>query len=350
MHGLGEPVGSEGGADLSTQGRGRVLGVSLVLVLLLCVFAAAGLTTGYVGVPFAEVLASLFAPTESPVALIVREIRLPRILLALAVGASLGLAGAVLQGFLRNPLAEPGVIGVSASGGLGAVVALYFGFAGVSPLALPGAAMAGALASTTVIYLVAAREASTVTLILVGVAISSFSVALTSLALNMAPNPFATSEIVIWLLGSVRDRSFTDVYFAAPFMAVGWLLLLSVSRALDALTLGEDTARSLGVDMLSLRVRVIAGVSLAVGAAVAVSGTIGFVGLVVPHLLRPFVGHQPGTLLVPSALGGAVLLAAADLVVRLVPTDTELMLGVVTSLLGAPFFLYLVVRSGRSLT
>jgi iron complex transport system permease protein len=343
-------VRTNDGADLPVQERARVLAVSLVLLLLLCVFAGAGLTIGYVGVPFGEVLASLFAPADSPVALIVREIRLPRVLLALAVGASLGLAGAVLQGFLRNPLAEPGVIGVSASGGLGAVVALYFGFAAVSPLALPGAAMVGALASTIVIYLVAARDASTVTLILVGVAISSFSVALTSLALNMAPNPFATSEIVIWLLGSVRDRSFTDVNFAAPFMVVGWLLLLSVSRALDALTLGEDTARSLGVGMLSLRVRVIAGVSLAVGAAVAVSGTIGFVGLVVPHLLRPFLGHQPGILLVPSALGGAVLLAGADLVVRVVPTDSELMLGVVTSLLGAPFFLYLVVKTRRSLT
>jgi iron complex transport system permease protein len=157
------------------------------------------------------------------------------------------------------------------------------------------------------------------------------------------------SEMVLWLLGSVRDRSLGDVGLAVPFVAAGAVLLVASGQALDALALGEDTAQSLGISLKATRRRVIFGTALAVGTAVAVSGTIGFVGLVVPHVIRPLVGHAPGRALLPSAVAGACLLLAADIVVRLLPTAAELMLGVVTALIGAPFFLYLIVKTRRSL-
>ena len=336
-------------AARAAQDQRRFVVVNLVLGIAVLVLGAGALVIGYVHLPASEVFASLAGAGDAKIALIVHEIRLPRAILGILVGASLGLSGAALQGLLRNPLAEPGLIGVSASGGLGAVIALYFGLAAAFPLALPMCAMGGALVSTTLLYVVASRDASTLTLILVGVAISGLAVALTSLALNLSPNAFAQSEMVMWLLGSLKDRSFDDVSFAAPFTVLGWFLLLSVGRSLDALSLGEDTGRSLGVSLTWLRARVIGGVTLAVGSAVAVSGTIGFVGLVVPHLIRPFVGYQPGQLLLPSALAGAVLLLAADIAVRLVSGESELMLGVVTSLIGAPFFLHLILKTRRTL-
>ncbi|MGB8275517.1 MAG: iron ABC transporter permease [Alphaproteobacteria bacterium] len=336
-------------ADAAARDAKARFAVTAALCAALAVLALAGLAIGYVRLPVAQVLGALVAPSDDVTATIVRAIRLPRVLLGIFIGASLGASGAALQGLLRNPLAEPGIIGVSASGGLGAVIALYFGFAAASPLALPGSAMAGALVSMLVLYAVASRDAGTLTLILAGVAISSFAVALTSLAMNLAPNPYAVSEMVTWLLGSIKDRSFADFALAAPFMAAGWLFLLAVRRPLDALALGEDAARSLGVSLPSAAFLVIAGTTLSVGAAVAVSGAIGFVGLVVPHLLRPLLGHQPGALVLPSALGGAVLVTAADIFVRLAPTTNELTLGVVTALIGAPFFLYLVIATRRSL-
>jgi iron complex transport system permease protein len=282
-------------------------------------------------------------------AVIVEEIRLPRTVLALAVGASLGLSGAVLQGFLRNPLAEPALIGASPAASFGAALAFYFGFAGASPLVLPLAGMAGAGAAVVLLYLLAGRDSSMLSLVLAGVAVGSFAGALTALALNLAPNPFAALEIAFWLLGSLADRSMADVTVAVPPMAAGWALLLTAGRALDALSLGEDAARSLGVDLRALRLRLVLGIALAVGAAVSVSGAIGFVGLVVPHLLRPLVGHEPGRLLVPSALGGAMLVLAADLCVRIASTGVELKLGVVTALVGAPFFLWLVLSTQRAM-
>jgi iron complex transport system permease protein len=209
--------------------------------------------------------------------------------------------------------------------------------------------MAGAGAAVVLLYALAGRESSMLSLVLAGVAVSSFAGALTALALNLAPSPFAALEIAYWLLGSLADRSLTDVYIALPLMALGWLLVLTTPRALDALSLGEDAARSLGIDLARLRLTLVIGIALAVGAAVSVSGAIGFVGLVVPHLLRPFVGYQPGRLLLPSAVGGAVLVLAADLVVRLVSTGIELKLGVVTALVGAPFFLSLVLSTRRAM-
>ncbi|MBT0962570.1 FecCD family ABC transporter permease [Denitromonas iodatirespirans] len=276
---------------------------------------------------------------------IVWDIRLPRVLLAVLVGAALGMSGAALQGLLRNPLAEPGLLGVSASASLGAVVCLYFGLTALSVWWLPAAAMFAATVATAVLYLVARRGAGNLTLILAGIALSSLAGALTSLAINLAPNPADVQDIVLWLLGSLADRSFDDVRLCLPFVLTGLGVLLSCGRSLDALTLGEDEAASLGVHLARLRARVILGTALCVGASVAVTGSIGFVGLVVPHMLRHAVGSHPARLLPASALGGALLLLAADGVSRLVSGNTELMLGVVTALIGAPFFFVLVMRA-----
>ena len=270
---------------------------------------------------------------------VVLDIRLPRTVLAVLAGASLGLSGAALQGLLRNPLADPGVVGVSAVASLGAVLAFYFGLWSVA-----AGGIAGGLAAALLLVALAGRNTGTLTLLLAGVALSSFAVALTSLALNLAPSPLAAFEILFWLLGSVADRSWEHVRTALPFVLVGWALLLTTGRGLAALTLGEDVAHTLGIDLGRLRLAAIAGTALCVGGSVAVTGSIGFVGLVVPHLLRPVVGHDARRLLWASALGGALLLLAADIAVRLVAVGQELKLGVATALVGAPFFLWQVLR------
>ncbi|MBI1213197.1 MAG: iron chelate uptake ABC transporter family permease subunit [Alphaproteobacteria bacterium] len=329
----------------------KVGGGSLMTTLLAAMLAAAALSLfiGYAPLPFSQVVGGLFVGGNDTASVIMREIRLPRMLLGLVAGAALGTSGAVLQGLLRNPLAEPSVTGVSAFAALGAVIAMYFGISTMWPLALPLMAIAGALLSALLLFAVSARDSGVLTLILAGVALSSLAGALTALALNLAPNPYAVSEIVFWLLGSIKDRSLQDFLIAAPFVAVGVAILLTTGRSLDALTLGEDAAQSLGIDMRALARWSALGVALAVGGSVAVTGTIGFVGLVVPHLLRPFVGHQPSKLLVPSAIGAALLITLADIGVRLVPSRAELMLGVFTSLAGAPFFLWLVMRLRREM-
>lgn len=275
---------------------------------------------------------------------IVAEIRLPRVLLAILVGASLGMSGAALQGLLRNPLAEPGLLGISSSASLGAVLCLYFGLAQLTPWLLPAAAMSCAGLATLVLYRIARRGTGNLTLILAGVALSSLAGALTSLAINLAPNPTDVQDIVLWLLGSLADRSFDDIRLCLPFVLTGLALLAACGRDLDALSVGEDEAASMGVNLARLRAQVVVGTALCVGASVAVTGAIGFVGLVVPHMLRRAVGYHPARLLVSSALGGAVLLLAADVVLRLVSGGFELMLGVVTALIGAPFFFVLVLR------
>ncbi|WP_346327362.1 iron ABC transporter permease [Iodidimonas sp. SYSU 1G8] len=309
--------------------------------------AIMSLRFGYVPLPASDVLAGLLGSADEKIVTIIRDLRLPRTILALLIGAATGLAGAVLQSLLRNPLAEPSVVGITGGASLGAVIALYFGLSAVFPFALPLSALTGAAIATIVLYLVAARDSSTLTLILVGMAIGGISLSLISLAMNLSPNPWAVSEIIFWLLGSVRDRSFADVTLAAPFIVTGIAVLLTLGKPLDALSLGEEAAQSLGMDLTRVRVLAIVGTSLAVGASVAVAGTIGFVGLVVPHLLRPLVGQMPSRLLLPSALGGAALLAAADVVVRLITVGPELHLGIVTSLIGAPFFLYLILKTRK---
>jgi iron complex transport system permease protein len=320
-----------------------ILRICAVLGLLVAALFIVSLLVGRAQLSIADTLNGLLSAEPSLVQVVVQQVRVPRALLAVMVGATLGLAGAALQGLLRNPLAEPGLIGVSGCAAFGAVIAFYTGLSGLFALALPLAGMGGAVVAVLMLYALAGRESSILTLILAGVALNSLSGALTSLALNLSPNPYAAFEIMFWLMGSLADRSFDHVWLAAPFMVLGWGLLLSVGRGLDALSLGEDAAGSLGVDLPAVRLRVILGTALGVGAAVSVSGVIGFVGLVVPHLMRPLVAHQPGRLLPVSALAGAALTLAADIVVRLLASGPELKIGVLTAVIGAPFFLYLVI-------
>ncbi len=281
--------------------------------------------------------------------LILQEVRLPRALLGLLVGASLGLSGAALQGYLKNPLAEPGLIGVSSSAALGAVVVIHYGLAGAFAMALPLGGMVGALLGMLIVQRLAGRHGGTLSLILAGVAVSAFAGALTSLALNLSGNRWAMLEIVFWLMGSLENRSMEHLWLAAPFMLAGWGVLFALRRPLDALTLGEDAARSLGFRIGRVRWLLVVGTTLSVGAATAVTGAIGFVGLVVPHLLRPWVAHRPGMLLPASAMGGAIMLLLADTLVRVAAPASELKLGVMTALLGAPFFLWLILKLKRSL-
>ncbi|MBV9989731.1 MAG: iron ABC transporter permease [Alphaproteobacteria bacterium] len=278
---------------------------------------------------------------------VAREIRLPRTGLALVVGAALGASGAALQGLFRNPLASPDVTGVTSCAGLGAVLALYFGFAAKAPALLPAFAIAGALASAAVLFVLSRRGAGRVALVLAGVAISSLAVALTALALTFAANPYAMSEMVLWMMGSLKDRTVSDLVLATPLVAIGIALLISAARGLDALTLGEEAAASLGIGVGSVRMRVILGVALATGAATAAAGAVSFVGLVVPHLIRPFTDQRPSLLLLPSALGGALLVTASDVLVRSIDPGEQLRLGVVTAMLGAPFFFWLILKLGR---
>lgn len=334
-------------AALPSASRGLEQSPALLLVLLTltALLFLASLCVGPLLISPQAVLAHLAPGDDSTLALIVRDIRLPRALLAVLVGASLGSAGAALQGLLRNPLSEPGIIGVSGGAALGAVAAFYSGLAAGAFWVLPASGMFGALLAVAAIQALAGRGADILTVILAGVAINSLSGALTTLILNLSPNPFAAYEIYFWLLGSLANRSLEHVLLALPFMVVGWALLLTTRRALDVLTLGEDTAASLGINLMRTRAQIIIGSALAVGAAVSISGVIGFVGLVVPHVLRPWVGHRPGALLIPSALGGAALTLAADLGTRVPLAGGELKLGVVTALIGAPFFLRLVLQS-----
>ena len=317
------------------------------LGLLVAALMLASLLIGPAGLGVGESLSALVAGDGGPMTLIMREIRLPRMMLAVMIGGSLGLAGAAMQGYLRNPLAEPGLIGVSGSAALGAVLALQTGLAGVFALGLPLMALAGALGGVTLVLLLAGPRGGSLTLILAGIAVSALAGALTSLVLNLSPNPFAANEIVFWMMGSLADRSMTHVWLALPFMAVGVAILASLGRGLDALTLGEDAAEAMGVRLKRLRLQLVLGTACVVGAGTAVAGAIGFVGLVVPHILRPLVGARPSRLLWASALGGAAMVLAADIAVRVVLPERDLKLGVLTALVGAPLFLHLILKLRR---
>ncbi len=320
----------------------RPRAISFRLAALLLLASGLSILAGKVWIPPGALFSGDLA------ALVIGELRLPRIVLGILVGAALGLAGAVMQGWLRNPLADPGLFGVSASAAFGAVLSLFLGL-GTSPLALALFALGGAATGMATLALVVGRSDSIVLFTLAGLLLSSLAGSLTTLLISIAPSPFLTSEIVTWLIGALSDRSWGDVAIAAPFVALGTLLLATTAPALDALTLGEAAARSLGVEMRRLLVTVVLGVGLIVGASVAVTGVIGFVGLMVPHLVRPLVGNRPGALLVPAALAGALLVVVADALVRIIPTVSEIRLGVVLSLLGAPFFLLLLARLRRTL-
>jgi iron complex transport system permease protein len=329
--------------------RSKDAALIAAMVALVAALFLASLAIGPVFLPPPTVVAALFGRADAAAGIIVTEIRLPRALLAVMIGGSLGLAGAALQGLLRNPLAAPELFGAPSAAGLAGVAAISFGAVDALSFALPAAAILGAFLSVAILVLVAGPRATLLVLILAGLAVASLASAGISLALNLAPNPFAALEITFWLLGSLTDRSMRHVAIAAPFMAAGGALLLWDRRAFRALTLGEEAATSLGFNLPLIRLRVVTGVAAAIGAAVAVAGTIGFVGLVAPHLMRPFVHHDPGRLLVPAALSGAALLTAADIAVRVIPSQSEISVGVVTALIGAPFFVALIMRTRAAL-
>jgi iron complex transport system permease protein len=278
------------------------------------------------------------------------ELRLPRAILGVLVGASLGLAGAAMQGYLRNALAEPGTLGISAISALGAVLSIFFGIAGLHPWVLPICGVIGGMTGMMILFVLSGRTASALTLVLSGIILSALAIAGISLALSLSPSPWAATEIVRWMLGGLTDRSFDELTIAAPLIVVGCAAVLGCRRSLDALTLGETGARSLGIDLNRAQWQLSIGIGLIVGGSTAVTGVIGFVGLIVPHLMRPLVGSRPGGLLIPSAIGGAALVLAGDIVVRLLPGGSELELGVMMSLIGAPFFFVLLHSMRRKLT
>jgi len=311
---------------------------NLILLALLAIALPLSLLAGRVWID----------PTSTPnAAVILMDLRLPRGLLALVVGGGLGAAGAAMQGYLRNPLADPGLFGIAPGAALGAVLSLWFGL--TAGHALPLFALAGAAGAMALLALIAGRTGGIALFTLAGMMIASLAGALTSLVISLAPNAFAMSEIVTWLMGALTDRSWADVQLAAPLTLAGVVLLRFAGRGLDALTLGEAAARSLGINPARLQALLIAGVGLTVGSGVAVAGIIGFVGLIVPHLVRPLTDRKPSTLILPSALAGALLVLVADCICRILPLVTELRLGIALSLVGAPFFLALLLRMRRGL-
>ena len=325
--------------------RGAV--INAVLLAVLAVLVVVSLLSGRVWLSASEVFNGLFSTDAQLASLIVTELRLPRTILAIAVGATLGLCGAVLQGLTRNPLAEPGLLGVSAGASLGASIAIYFGMAAYTTAAIPSFGLAGAMAAMALTF-VLGRGGGTLSLVLAGMAVTGFMFALIQLALNVAPSVQAAYEIMTWLMGSLADRSWDHVVLVAPFIVAGCAMMAFTGRSLDALSLGEMQAESLGVDLNRLRFIALLGTAMAVGAATSVTGTVPFIGLVGPHLVRPFVGYQPSRILLPAALAGAVLLLGADIATRLIRFGPEMKLGVFTALLGTPFFFWLVVRLRRT--
>jgi iron complex transport system permease protein len=329
----------------TTQSGTRLVVALTVLILVLMLIS---LMVGPAGLSPRAALSALFSG-EGPAGIIVQEIRLPRTLLAVLIGATLGLSGAALQGLLRNPLAEPALFGAPQAAAAAASFVIAFGFTSATSLAVPIAGIAGALVSIGGLVAIAGRRASLTVILPAGLALASFAGAATALILNLAPNPFIALEVAFWLLGSLEDRSSAHLLIAAPFMAASWIVLLANARSFRALTLGEDAAASLGVDLMRTRVTVVTGVALGVGAAVAVAGSIGFVGLVAPHLVRRAMHSDPARVMLPGALAGAALLLTADIAVRIVPAAIELKVGVVTALIGVPFFLYMIFGERRLL-
>jgi iron complex transport system permease protein len=332
---------------MNLSGRGRAPFLLPLLLLLTLAIGIMSIAIGPARIGIPAMISALEDKGDPVVRAILFDLRMPRAILGLFVGAMLGTGGAALQGYLRNPLAEPAVLGISTMAALGAVIAIYFKLADFHPWLVPLFAILGAMAALLPLLHLSRRGESTLTLILAGVAIATLAGAGISLALNLAPNPFAAMEITTWLLGSLEDRSFKDVLIALPCILIGIALLRGQGRALDALSLGEDGARSLGIDLKRARFVLLAAIAIGVGGAVAVSGAIGFVGLVVPHLVRRFTDRSPSALLLPSAFAGAILLSASDIAVRVIPTATPLKLGVLTAFLGVPIFIHHLLRERR---
>jgi len=319
-----------------------------LLLLFVCVIAIiAGLFLGPVSLTPLDVVKGILGQSDPITVTIIHDIRLPRVLAAWFAGAALGASGAALQGLLRNPLADPGILGVSSTASLGAVITLYFNLTIIGYWVMPVGAILGALVATFILFVLGAGRVTTTRLILIGVGLSSFGGALITLVMNLAPNPFALSDLVNWLFGTVSNRSFNDLFLTVPFMMAGFVVLLFIKNNLAALSLGEKTAESLGVDMKLTQRFVIAGSGLLTGASVALAGAIGFVGIVSPHLVRPFVGHDPSKVIIPSALLAGALLVVADIIVRLLPFSQELKLGIIAALVGAPGFIYIAIQSKK---
>ena len=329
-------------APLSDSARVRVWKLNVILTVLVAAAVVFSIVAGKVWLPWDAWSSS------DPRWLIIAELRFPRTVLALAVGAALGVSGAAMQGYLRNPLADPGLFGISHGGALGAVISLYFGYA-ASAVILPFFALGGAAGAMLILALLAGRSGSLILFALAGMMLASIAGALTTLVLSLAPTPFVASEILNWLMGALTDRSWDDVHITVPAMIVGAVLLGFAAPSLDALTLGEQAARSMGVNPRRLQWLIVLGVGCCVGASVAAAGAIGFVGLMVPHIIRPLAGARPSVILFPSALAGALLVLLADSLVRIAPTVSELHLGVAMAMLGGPFFLSMLIRMRRSI-
>lgn len=331
---------------MNDERKGRELTIALAIAL--CVLFMLSLLTGPAHFSLRDVLGALVSD-HGVISIIVHDIRLPRTLLAALIGATFGMAGASLQGLLRNPLAEPSLFGAPQAAAAMAAATMAFGFAPALSIAVPLTGIAGALLSVGALVAIAGRHASLTVTLLAGLALASLAGAAIALILNLAPNPYIALEITFWLLGSLRDRSMVHVWLATPFMVAGCALLLANARAFRLLTLGEDAAASLGVNIARVRLLTVIGTALGIGAAVAVAGSISFIGLIAPHLVRRFYDSDPARILIPSALAGACLLIASDIAVRLVSGAVEIKIGVLTALIGVPFFLAMIFRERRVL-
>ncbi len=320
--------------------------LAALLVLALAAAFALSIAFGETMLSLGQYAQALSDP-GSPPGEILFAIRAPRGACAALVGAALGLAGAVMQGLLRNPLAEPGVLGVSAWAGCAAALAITLGL-GAMAGALETAALLGALGAGGVVAVIAARFREPETLILFGIALAALGGALTALVFNLSPSPVTTAEILSWLQGSVANRDWSDLPPALAPMGLGAALCLYAAEGLRMLTLGDESAAMSGLPMARLRVAALVGAALLTGASVSLAGVIGFVGLAAPHLVRGAVSDDPARTLAPSALAGAILLTLADLLARVIPTEEELRLGVVTALFGAPLFALVAWRASRS--
>ena len=319
----------------------KTLNIGLSILLLLTLWAS--LSIGSVDFPVWQGLSDWLWHNKSDAALIIGEIRLPRTLLALLVGASMGLSGAALQGLLRNPLVDPGLIGVSQGAAIAAAGVFYFNlFAFLGVFATVIAGLTGAALTLVLLIGLSGSITRPAVIIMAGLAISALSSALLALVLNFAPSPYAMQELVFWLLGSVSHQGLDQCLLLLPMFILGVLLILGQAKLLAGLSLGEHVAESLGLQVSRGTKIVISATALLVGSSVAITGIVGFVGLLVPHLLRPLVSYRPDRLLVPAALLGALVVCWADMLVRLLPPQRELKLGVITALLGAPFFIWLV--------
>jgi iron complex transport system permease protein len=320
------------------------LAAKLCLLLLLCFVMS--LVSGPTAFTSNQWVSLLSGAPDAALSTVLMDIRGPRAVAAALAGLALGASGAAMQGLMRNPLAEPGVMGVSASAALAATSCIYLGVATLSPLLIPIASLAGALAATSLVAAASVRLQGIASLILIGVAISAIAGALMALLVNLAPNPFSLSDLINWTAGSVANRDWDEVAFSAPFVLGGVALLAYGRRSLSALALGDETAHGMGVDLNRTRLLVIIGTGVATGGAVAIAGMIGFVGLIAPHMVRKAVNHDAGQTILPSALVGACLLLVSDVAVRLFPWGNELHLGTLAALIGAPLFAIIAMRMG----